>query len=156
MTATLAMVAAALEDIPGHPEAPCYVQGPALWTSDAKRDRQRAAALCHSEECPILAACRAGAAERLERHGVWGGVDVETLYRDRYRNRPAAPKRRHPCGTYNAYRAHKRKHETVDAACRAANSAYQAEAKRRRRALRLGSQVATAERCRRAVPTRSH
>lgn len=37
------------------------------------------------------------------------------------------PQRSYQCGTYEAYQAHRRRGETFDDACRAANSAYKAK-----------------------------
>ena len=48
------------------------MNAPARWfDTDTDRDWTRAADLC--AECPIAAACLAGAKERRESHGLWGG-----------------------------------------------------------------------------------
>ncbi len=46
-------------------------RNPQLWFSDLPTDLQLAKAYC--QPCPMLRACLAGAAERHEPHGVWGG-----------------------------------------------------------------------------------
>ncbi len=50
---------------------PCRRENPQLWFSDLPTDLQLAKAYC--QPCPMLRACLAGAAERHEPHGVWGG-----------------------------------------------------------------------------------
>jgi Transcription factor WhiB len=44
-----------------------------LWVSDNQAERQRAAKLCNG--CVVLELCFRAAAERSERHHVWGGKD---------------------------------------------------------------------------------
>jgi WhiB family redox-sensing transcriptional regulator len=53
---------------------PCVDHTEPLWISEMLVDRTQAAALCHP--CPIKAECLAGALERREGFGVWGGVDL--------------------------------------------------------------------------------
>jgi WhiB family redox-sensing transcriptional regulator len=50
---------------------PCQQHDPDLWFSDSPADLDMAKALC--AECPIQQACLAGALERAEYTGVWGG-----------------------------------------------------------------------------------
>jgi WhiB family redox-sensing transcriptional regulator len=50
---------------------PCQVHDPDLWFADAPADIERAKALCR--DCPAQLACLAGAIERREPTGVWGG-----------------------------------------------------------------------------------
>jgi WhiB family transcriptional regulator, redox-sensing transcriptional regulator len=50
---------------------PCQQHNPDLWFSDSPADLDLAKALC--AECPIQKACLAGALERGEYTGVWGG-----------------------------------------------------------------------------------
>jgi WhiB family transcriptional regulator, redox-sensing transcriptional regulator len=50
---------------------PCQQHNPDLWFSDSPADLDVAKALC--AECPIQQACLAGALERGEYTGVWGG-----------------------------------------------------------------------------------
>ncbi|MFZ0187093.1 MAG: WhiB family transcriptional regulator [Streptosporangiaceae bacterium] len=49
---------------------PCR-QDPRLWFSETPADLERAKALCRT--CPLRMPCLAGATERGEPHGVWGG-----------------------------------------------------------------------------------
>jgi WhiB family redox-sensing transcriptional regulator len=62
----LTMQATALDD-----PLPCRRENPQLWFSDLPADLQLAKAYC--QPCPLRGACLAGAAERCEPHGVWGG-----------------------------------------------------------------------------------
>jgi WhiB family redox-sensing transcriptional regulator len=50
---------------------PCRRENPQLWFSDLPADLQLAKAYCRA--CPIRRVCLAGAVERHEPHGVWGG-----------------------------------------------------------------------------------
>jgi WhiB family transcriptional regulator, redox-sensing transcriptional regulator len=52
-------------------QLPCS-SDPDLFFADAPEDVRRAKALCAA--CPIRLACLAGALERGEPHGVWGGA----------------------------------------------------------------------------------
>lgn len=69
---------------------PCQVAGSAdLWFAERSADVERAKALCGP--CPIRRACLAGALERGEPWGVWGGevfVDGVVVARKRGRGRP--------------------------------------------------------------------
>lgn len=70
-------------------DLPCRVAGSDLWFADHPADLERAKALCR--ECPARAACLAGAQERREPWGVWGGEIFERgaiLPRKRPRGRP--------------------------------------------------------------------
>jgi len=53
-----------------HLTTPCQGRHRDRWTSDHAGDREWA--VHHCRPCPILAACRAAADERDERHHVWG------------------------------------------------------------------------------------
>jgi WhiB family transcriptional regulator, redox-sensing transcriptional regulator len=53
------------------PPLPCQVIGADLWFADDPDDLARAKALC--QDCPARRACLAGALERRESWGVWGG-----------------------------------------------------------------------------------
>jgi WhiB family redox-sensing transcriptional regulator len=69
MTSSLVLLAAqaiTLED-----PLPCRRENPQLWFSDLPADLQLAKAYCRP--CPIRRICLAGAVERREPHGVWGG-----------------------------------------------------------------------------------
>jgi WhiB family redox-sensing transcriptional regulator len=50
---------------------PCHRENPRLWFSDRPADLQLAKAYC--QPCAMRRACLAGAVERHEPHGVWGG-----------------------------------------------------------------------------------
>jgi WhiB family redox-sensing transcriptional regulator len=50
---------------------PCLREGPDLWFSERPADIELAKACCGP--CPLREACLAGAIERREPHGVWGG-----------------------------------------------------------------------------------
>jgi WhiB family transcriptional regulator, redox-sensing transcriptional regulator len=50
---------------------PCSRENPQLWFSDLPADLQLAKAYC--QPCPMRRVCLAGAVERHEPHGVWGG-----------------------------------------------------------------------------------
>lgn len=69
---------------------PCQVAASAdLWFAERADDVERAKALCGP--CPIRRACLAGAIERGEPWGVWGGevfVDGAVVARKRGRGRP--------------------------------------------------------------------
>lgn len=68
---------------------PCHVGDPDLWFAERPADLERAKELC--AECPARALCLAGALERAEPWGVWGGeiFDHGTIIaRKRPRGRP--------------------------------------------------------------------
>lgn len=50
---------------------PCRNHDPELWFAEQTAQVERAKALCR--DCPLLEACLAGALERGEPWGVWGG-----------------------------------------------------------------------------------
>jgi WhiB family transcriptional regulator, redox-sensing transcriptional regulator len=50
---------------------PCHRENPQLWFSDLPAELVLAKA--HCRPCPVRRACLAGAMERHEPHGVWGG-----------------------------------------------------------------------------------
>jgi WhiB family redox-sensing transcriptional regulator len=54
---------------------PCRVEDPELWFADSPAALERAKSLCG--ECPIRITCLAGALDRAEPWGVWGGEIVE-------------------------------------------------------------------------------
>ena len=62
----LTMRATALDD-----PLPCRRENPQLWFSDLPADLQLAKAYC--QPCPMRRVCLAGAVERHEPYGVWGG-----------------------------------------------------------------------------------
>jgi WhiB family redox-sensing transcriptional regulator len=52
-------------------DLPCRVEDPDLWFAERPAELERAKAFCH--DCPARLACLAGALERQEPWGVWGG-----------------------------------------------------------------------------------
>jgi WhiB family transcriptional regulator, redox-sensing transcriptional regulator len=74
-------------------DLPCVAAGPELYFSESPRELETAKRLCRP--CPLRAACLAGAIERREPWGVWGGevfVDGRPVPFKRSRGRP----RKHP------------------------------------------------------------
>ena len=70
-------------------DLPCRVQDPDLWFAERPADLERAKRLC--AECPVRAACLAGALDRAEPWGVWGGEIFDrgvVIARKRPRGRP--------------------------------------------------------------------
>ena len=70
-------------------ELPCRKFDPDLWFADAPAELELARALCG--ECPLRAECLAGALERAEPWGVWGGEIFDRgaiVARKRPRGRP--------------------------------------------------------------------
>ncbi len=77
---------------------PCQRQSPQLWFSDLPAELELAKA--HCALCPIRGSCLAGALQRREPHGVWGG-EIFTrgviTARKRPRGRPPNTPRRTSC-----------------------------------------------------------
>ena len=70
-------------------EPPCRAFDPDLWFSDSPAELELAKSLCG--DCRVRAECLAGAAERCEPWGVWGGEIFErgaVIARKRPRGRP--------------------------------------------------------------------
>ncbi len=70
-------------------EVPCRTFDPDLWFADSPAELETAKSLC--AECPVRAECLAGAIERGEPWGVWGGEIFErgaVVPRKRPRGRP--------------------------------------------------------------------
>jgi WhiB family redox-sensing transcriptional regulator len=70
-------------------DVPCRVEDADLWFAETPTDLERAKAFCMS--CPARRACLAGALERREPWGVWGGEIFErgaVIARKRPRGRP--------------------------------------------------------------------
>jgi WhiB family transcriptional regulator, redox-sensing transcriptional regulator len=68
---------------------PCRVEDPELWFAESPDQLELAKSLC--ADCPMRAACLAGALERAEPWGVWGGEIFErgaVIARKRPRGRP--------------------------------------------------------------------
>jgi WhiB family transcriptional regulator, redox-sensing transcriptional regulator len=75
--------AVAIEDVP------CRRFDPDLWFADAPAELELAKSLCL--DCPVQVECLAGAIERAEPWGVWGGEIFErgeVIARKRPRGRP--------------------------------------------------------------------
>ena len=70
-------------------DVPCRVQNGDLWFAETPAELERAKDLCG--DCPARLACLAGALERREPWGVWGGEIFERgviIARKRPRGRP--------------------------------------------------------------------
>ena len=70
-------------------ELPCHTVDPDLWFAESPADVETAKALC--APCPLKDACLAGALDRREPWGVWGGQLVLSgvvVPRKRPRGRP--------------------------------------------------------------------
>lgn len=68
---------------------PCRREDPELWFADTPTDLETAKSYC--ADCPLQQACLAGALERREPWGVWGGQIFErgvVIARKRPRGRP--------------------------------------------------------------------
>ena len=68
---------------------PCRVEDPELWFAESPAQLEKAKA--HCADCPVQAACLAGALARREPWGVWGGEIFErgvVIPRKRPRGRP--------------------------------------------------------------------
>ena len=55
----------------GEAQVPCRANDPELWFGDRPDEVEAAKALC--QPCPLRSSCLAGALERREPWGVWGG-----------------------------------------------------------------------------------
>jgi WhiB family redox-sensing transcriptional regulator len=78
------------------PDVPCQANNPDLWFADKPAELEHAKVLC--SDCPLRAQCLAGALERHEPWGVWGGEIFErgvVIPRKRPRGRPRKEDRRH-------------------------------------------------------------
>jgi len=74
---------------------PCRREDPELWFAEAPADLELAKSYCAT--CPLQAACLAGALERREPWGVWGGEVFErgvVIPRKRPRGRPRKTERK--------------------------------------------------------------
>lgn len=68
---------------------PCRVYDPELWFAESPGDVESAKALC--QDCPVRGLCLAGALDRREPWGVWGGelfLQGTVIPRKRPRGRP--------------------------------------------------------------------
>jgi WhiB family redox-sensing transcriptional regulator len=69
---------------------PCRRENVQLWFSDAPADLELAKSHCRA--CPMRRVCLAGAVERQEPHGVWGGeIFTKGLIIDQKRSRGRPP-----------------------------------------------------------------
>jgi WhiB family redox-sensing transcriptional regulator len=78
-------------------ELPCRLVDPEVFFAESPVDVENAKALCR--DCPVRAICLAGALERREPWGVWGGelfVQGEVVARKRPRGRPRKYPRAEP------------------------------------------------------------
>ncbi len=78
-----------LEGDSGTEEIPCRESDPEIWFAERPEDVEFAKALCRT--CPVREACLAGALDRREPWGVWGGellVMGDIVARKRPRGRP--------------------------------------------------------------------
>jgi WhiB family transcriptional regulator, redox-sensing transcriptional regulator len=76
-------------DVVEEVELPCRRFDPDLWFSDAPAELELAKSLCG--DCPVRVECLAGAVDRAEPWGVWGGEIFErgaVVPRKRPRGRP--------------------------------------------------------------------
>jgi len=68
---------------------PCRSNDPELWFAERTAEVEQAKALCR--ECPLMEGCLAGAIDRAEPWGVWGGelfIQGAIVARKRPRGRP--------------------------------------------------------------------
>jgi WhiB family redox-sensing transcriptional regulator len=89
MTLAFAPLDGALTALTVDMELPCRQYDPDLWFADVPADLEVAKALCGG--CPLKVECLAGAIERAEPWGVWGGEIFErgaVVPRKRPRGRP--------------------------------------------------------------------
>jgi WhiB family redox-sensing transcriptional regulator len=78
-----------LQPAPARRALPCRVQDPDLWFAESPAQLEHAKTLC--AECPVRSACLAGALDRAEPWGVWGGEIFDrgvVIARKRPRGRP--------------------------------------------------------------------
>ena len=90
-----ALVDPEVDEMAARSEIPCRVQDAELWFAELPAHVEQAKALCR--DCPVRTACLAGARERREPWGVWGGelfANGKILANKRRRGRP--PKVRPP------------------------------------------------------------
>jgi WhiB family redox-sensing transcriptional regulator len=81
--------AATAHEVDDVEQLPCRRENPELWFAETPQDVEIAKALCL--DCPVRAECLAGALERREPWGVWGGelfLQGVVIPRKRPRGRP--------------------------------------------------------------------
>lgn len=77
------------DEVAASTDIPCRANDAELWFAESPADVEHAKSLCHA--CPVRSACLAGALERSEPWGVWGGELVlggVVVPRKRPRGRP--------------------------------------------------------------------
>ncbi len=85
----MSLALAPLDGVELSADLPCRKFDPDLWFSDAPAELELAKSLCG--DCPVRVECLAGAVERAEPWGVWGGEIFErgaVVPRKRPRGRP--------------------------------------------------------------------
>lgn len=87
--------------------------------------------------CPVQAACLAAglAVNSHDDFGIWGGTSERqrSQFRAERRTLDLSPRGPAVCGTRSGYVKHVKNHEKTCGPCKAANAAYVAELKRRKR-----------------------
>lgn len=101
---------------------PCQ-SDPEMWVADIAASRREAERLCRP--CPNIADCLAGAIERRERFGVWGGRDFS--HATTRPKLPPPPPKPISHGTMGGYRTHNRRGEPPCEPCSQANRLYKAQ-----------------------------
>jgi len=84
-----ALLEPALDGLGDRERIPCRNRDAELWFAESPADVELAKSLCG--DCPVATACLAGALERREPWGVWGGqllVQGAVVARKRPRGRP--------------------------------------------------------------------
>jgi WhiB family redox-sensing transcriptional regulator len=84
-----ALIDPEVDEVAASSEIPCRVQDAELWFAELPAQVEQAKTLCR--DCPVRAACLAGARERREPWGVWGGelfLQGVVVPRKRPRGRP--------------------------------------------------------------------
>lgn len=78
-----------IDEVATSTDIPCRVHDAELWFAESPADVEAAKALCR--DCPVVEMCLAGALERREPWGVWGGqlfIAGAVVARKRPRGRP--------------------------------------------------------------------
>jgi len=102
-------------------DLPCRMHDPDLWFADAPDDLERAKILCQG--CPVQLACLAGAIDRREATGVWGGQIIDNgqiVTHKRPRGRPrkhSTTPQRYPALPGETCGPHPDRHDWLSAAC---------------------------------------
>ena len=89
LVALLDTLVGEVDEVEASNDIPCRVNDAELWFAESPADVEFAKALCQA--CPALEACLAGAIDRREPWGVWGGqlfISGVVVPRKRPRGRP--------------------------------------------------------------------